>query len=621
MTAYNLRMGEILVAHGALSRSDLEAALAVLRARLGDFLLAHGLVDGRNIARACAAQQRLRHVNLIEEPPDTALFSPRDRQHYISYRFIPYARSAQIITLATTEPDKALRQFARKHYGCEIELCVATARDLSGYLTSRGATSAARCASLSLRRRYRHLVADRIMIAPQLRGLFLLLAAMALVAFTYPADAWKILLVACNLFYLFTLAIKLEFYRQGSAANREQGKHETTLKQALATLHNDELPLYSILVPLYGESEQVMARLIASLNAIDYPKEKLDIKLICEADDVETLRALKSLHPPQTMEIIAVPPSLPRTKPKACNVALSYVRGEYTVIYDAEDAPAPDQLKRACIMFRDGSENLACLQASLGYYNRNENILTQLFSIEYSALFSLLLPGLERMRLPIPLGGTSNHLKTAALRAVGGWDAFNVTEDADLGIRLHYFGYKTCTLPSLTLEESPIALGAWMKQRTRWIKGYIQTWLVYMRDSGELKRRLGRFSYYGFQFFIGAPAITFLLAPIFWATFIVSLLGLLGEPLSPPLQVMCAISFIGGALGNWLFARKVMQLEGWEYMRRAFMLYPLYWLLHSAAAGRALWQLITAPHYWDKTRHGVSTIVRGKQAINQAEIK
>jgi cellulose synthase/poly-beta-1,6-N-acetylglucosamine synthase-like glycosyltransferase len=372
--------------------------------------------------------------------------------------------------------------------------------------------------------------------------------------------------------------------------------------------------MYSILVPMYRDSSDVMARLIANLDALDYPKEKLDIKLICEADDTVTLAALKALRPPETMEIIAVAPSHPRTKPKACNVALQRVRGEYVVIYDAEDAPAPDQLKRAVAMFRAGPEKLACLQASLNYYNRNENILTQLFSIEYSALFRLFLPALERMGLPIPLGGTSNHLKATALRDVGGWDSFNVTEDADLGIRLAYLGYTTQTLPSLTLEESPITLGAWMKQRTRWIKGYIQTWLVFTRDTAELKRRLGSRGYYGFQFFIGAPALTFLLAPLFWLAFILSLTGIFPNALSPNMHALCAFSFVGGMLCHWLFARKVMQLEGWENLSRAFWLYPCYWLLHSAAAARALWQLITAPHYWDKTSHGMSRMGFAKKA-------
>jgi cellulose synthase/poly-beta-1,6-N-acetylglucosamine synthase-like glycosyltransferase len=275
------------------------------------------------------------------------------------------------------------------------------------------------------------------------------------------------------------------------------------------------------------------------------------------------------------------------------------------VIYDAEDAPAPDQLKRSVALFAQYPPEVACLQASLNYYNRHENLLTRLFSIEYSALFGLLLPALERMGLPIPLGGTSNHLRVVALRDAGGWDAFNVTEDADLGIRLAYFGYRTRILPSLTLEEAPVALGGWMKQRTRWIKGYIQTWLVYTRDPAELKRRLGTHGYYGFQFFVGAPALTFLLAPVFWAVFVLSLMGVF-TAISPMMLSFCMVAFVGGMVGHWLYARAVLCIERWDGMTLALVLFPLYWLLHSIAAGRALWQLATAPHYWEKTRHGLT---------------
>ena len=610
MNSFAPRIGDVLVMQGALSRQRLEDIASKARGRLGDYLRAYGLVDGRSLAQALASHHALPQVDLIKNPPAENLFNPSCREVYIAHGFVPYKLQYGVLTIATSNPSEQLREFARTHYACAIELVVTTPRDLSHYFATRAATASTRHARLSLRRRYRHLVADRIMLAHQWRGLALVGVALAAIALAAPRSGWEFLLIACNVFYVATLIIKLEFYRQGAAAHRAQRKQVEALKRAASRLDDYTLPVYSILVPMYQESPAVMQRLITNLNALDYPKEKLDIKLICEADDLTTIADLKALRPPATMEIILVPPSHPRTKPKACNLALQHVRGEYVVIYDAEDAPAPDQLRRAYAMFQEGPENLACLQAPLNYYNRDENLLTQLFSIEYSALFNILLPGLERMKVPIPLGGTSNHLSTEALRNVGGWDAFNVTEDADLGVRLHYFGYATATLPSLTLEESPITIRAWMKQRTRWVKGYIQTWLVYTRDPRELKRRLGTLGYYGFQFFIGAPALTFLLAPVFWAVFIISLTGQFGGALSQPVQILCAISFVGGMLGHWLFARKVMQIEGWEYMRRAFLVYPLYWLLHSLAAARALWQLAFHPHYWDKTRHGLSKMLQ-----------
>jgi cellulose synthase/poly-beta-1,6-N-acetylglucosamine synthase-like glycosyltransferase len=603
------RIGDILVAHGALGRHDLESMLRTTRSRIGHALRLTGLIDGRQLARALAEQRGISHVDLEATPPVMELFSPRDMPNYLAHQFIPFAREENSLVIATNEPSEALQRFAELHYALPIRFVIITARDLARYLQARGATTATRMAQLGLRKRFRHLVADRILLTHQARGLVMLLATLAVAILLAPRTSWEVIIIACNLFYLASLALKLAFFQHGSIAQREQAKNEASLARQAAALHAGDLPTYSILVPMYRESTKVMARLIANLNTLDYPHDKLDIKLICEADDADTINALKALHPPETMEIIAVPPSRPRTKPKACNVALGRVRGEYVVIYDAEDAPAPDQLRRAVVMFRNGSKNLACLQASLNYYNRDENVLTRMFSLEYSGLFRLLLPALERLGLPIPLGGTSNHLRIEALRAAGGWDAFNVTEDADLGVRLAYFGYTTQTLTSLTLEESPITVGAWMKQRTRWIKGYIQTWLVFTRDPRELRRRLGTRGYYGFQFFIGAPALTFLLAPLFWLAFFVSLMGIFPSALSPSMQVLCSVSFVVGMLSHWLFARKSIEIEGWRHMGSAFWLYPFYWLLHSIAAARALVQLITAPHYWEKTKHGVSRLV------------
>ncbi len=608
MDANSPRLGDVLVDDGELTRPQLEFFMRNLRGRIGHGLCLRGLINGPALAKAIARQHGLERVDLTQNKPDRGLFTPRDLPHYLAHHFIPLQHRGNRLTLATPEPCDALRAFAQTHYGLTISFAVCTPRELAACLAHYGATTRTRHARLSLRRRYRHLVADRILTTHQLRGLALLGVSFVALGILAPRGGWNALLVACNLFYLVNLVLKCIFYYQGSQAVRAQRIVAKRLAEQAAALDDTTLPIYSILVPMYCESREVMARLITNLRALDYPEEKLDIKLILEADDTTTLAALKALHPPTNMEIVAVPPSNPRTKPKACNLALQQVRGEYVVIYDAEDAPARDQLKRAICLFRDGPDNLACLQASLNYYNRDENTLTQLFAIEYSSLFRLLLPALERLGIPIPLGGTSNHLKTAALRDAGGWDAFNVTEDADLGVRLCYLGYTTNVLPSLTLEESPIALSAWMKQRTRWIKGYIQTWLVYTRDPRELKRRLGLKGYYGFQFFIGAPALTFLLAPLFWATFFVSLTGIFPAALSPNMLVLCAFSFTGGTISHWLFASKILEIEGWHHMRRAFLLYPLYWLLHSVAAARALVQLVTAPHYWEKTSHGMSRI-------------
>jgi cellulose synthase/poly-beta-1,6-N-acetylglucosamine synthase-like glycosyltransferase len=607
------RLGDILVANGAITRGELEQFLDRHSGRLGSLLRAHTLIRSRPLAQALAEQQGLPFIELAQAPLETSLFQPHELGHYLQHHYLPHRQHDGRLRVVTPEPSPELQARLAHHYNLPVDLAVISMRDFTTAMASTGATTLTRRARLALRRRYRHLVADRVLVRPQIIGLMLMGLALVAAFIFAPATSWRALLIGCNLFYLVTLAFKLQLYAHGRAEIADIRRDAAILDHDVARMDDGKLPAYSILVPLYKESFAVVARLVSHLHALDYPKEKLDIKLICEADDLGTIEALKSARPPETMEIIRVAPSEPRTKPKACNVALQQIRGEYLVIFDAEDAPEPQQLKKAIAMFRREPREVACLQSPLNYYNRNENLLTKLFSIEYSSLFNLLLPAMQRMGLPIPLGGTSNHMRVEALKRAGGWDAFNVTEDADLGIRLAWFGYRTRMLPSLTLEEAPIQLSGWLKQRTRWVKGYIQTWLVFMRQPAELKSRLGPRGYYGFQFFVGAPALTFLLAPVFWAVFFIGSLGLTKTHLPPLMIGLCAISFLGGILSHLLFARSIIRLEKWKNMGLALAAYPFYWLLHSLAAARACWQLIVAPHYWDKTTHGVSSLFAAKR--------
>ncbi len=273
-----------------------------------------------------------------------------------------------------------------------------------------------------------------------------------------------------------------------------------------------ELPVYSVLVPLYREAH-MLPQIVHALTHLDWPAAKLDIKLILEAVDLETIAAARALHLPGNVEIVVVPELHPRTKPKALNYALPLARGEYLVIYDAEDRPDRDQLRRAFAAFRRGPPNLACVQGALNIYNASDNWLTRQFALEYCALFDALLPALNKLRLPIPLGGTSNHFRMAALKWLMAWDPFNVTEDADLGMRLARSGYRCAMLPSTTYEEAPRHLMSWLRQRTRWLKGYLQTWLVHMRSPRRLWRELGPLGFLGFQTVVGGTILSALVHP------------------------------------------------------------------------------------------------------------
>ena len=313
-------------------------------------------------------------------------------------------------------------------------------------------------------------------------------------------------------------------------------------------------------------------------------------------------------HAPETVHFIVIPDGQPKTKPKACNVGLRFARGEFLVIYDAEDRPEPDQLKKAYIAFRRGGPQLACVQGALNYYNASENFLTRMFTLEYSFWFDYMLRGLVALKLPVPLGGTSNHFRTSVLRDLGGWDPFNVTEDADLGIRASALGYTVGVINSTTFEEANSATPNWIRQRSRWIKGYMQTALVHSRNPGHLVRVTGWRGAGGFALLIAGTPITFLMAPVLWLIAGVMLVFTASgsDVFPPPVLALGLFNLIfGNTVAVYLsmlavYRRHQFGLIGWA------LLTPLYWVLHSIAAYKALWQLIFKPFYWEKTDHGLT---------------
>jgi cellulose synthase/poly-beta-1,6-N-acetylglucosamine synthase-like glycosyltransferase len=313
---------------------------------------------------------------------------------------------------------------------------------------------------------------------------------------------------------------------------------------------------------------------------------------------------------PPSFEIIIVPDSQPKTKPKACNYGLQIAGGEYVVIFDAEDAPEPDQLLKAAAAFAEAPGNVACLQAPLNFYNPRQNVLTRLFTAEYSLWFDLMLEGLQRLNGPIPLGGTSNHFRTDVLRGLGGWDPYNVTEDADLGIRLYKQGFRTGMLDSTTYEEANPNLRNWIRQRSRWIKGYMQTLLVHTRGGWNLRATRDP-HFLTFLLVIGGKVLVNFVNPLMWAVtaayFIFrATIGSSIEALYPGPIFYVAVTTL--VLGNGLFIYTFLlgsARRGNHDLIKYGLLAPFYWLLMSVAACKALWQLIHNPHYWEKTEHGL----------------
>jgi cellulose synthase/poly-beta-1,6-N-acetylglucosamine synthase-like glycosyltransferase len=369
----------------------------------------------------------------------------------------------------------------------------------------------------------------------------------------------------------------------------------------------DELPRYSVLVPLFREAD-VVGDLVAALSRIDYPPDRLEVLLVTESVDEETRAAIAGTPLPAHMQVVVVPDGTPRTKPRALNHALELASGEFVVVYDAEDCPEPSQLRRALAVFAGSVAPVGCVQARLNIYNPRQNWLTRQFTIEYTALFDCLLPALERLGLPVPLGGTSNHFPRPVLEEVGGWDAYNVTEDADLGIRLARAGFEIRVLESTTWEEAPARLGGWLRQRTRWLKGWMQTYLVHMRQPRRLLRELGLFRFAGLQVLMGGMILSALVHPWFYALAAADAArGLaIDVPLTLPSHALWWLGFVNLVAGYVTgMALGVVALAGRGWLRLAAhaALMPLYWLLVSAAAYRALWQLVRAPYVWEKTAH------------------
>jgi len=274
------------------------------------------------------------------------------------------------------------------------------------------------------------------------------------------------------------------------------------------------LPVYTVIAALYREAGSIHG-LLRSIEQLDYPREKLDVLLAVEADDRETREAIADYSGPLPLRVIVVPAGAPRTKPRALNAALAFARGGLTVVYDAEDRPEPDQLRRAEAAFAASDDRLACVQARLSIDNTDDGWLARMFTAEYAGQFDVFLDGLCALGMPLPLGGSSNHFATAVLREVGGWDAWNVTEDADLGMRLARFGYRAMMIGSTTYEEAPARLMPWLRQRTRWFKGWMQTWCVHMRQPVSLWRELGPRGFFGLQLAVGGNVLAALVHPLF----------------------------------------------------------------------------------------------------------
>jgi len=379
------------------------------------------------------------------------------------------------------------------------------------------------------------------------------------------------------------------------------------------TLVDQDLPNYTILVPLYRE-KKIISKLIERLKKIDYPKAKLEIKILVEMDDIETRLALIMEELPAIFDIIVCPLMNPRTKPRALNVGLAYAKGDYIVIYDAEDEPDPDQLKKAATCFYHGGKRLGCVQGRLAIDNMADGWISRMFALEYASLFDALLPGMSNTRQPIPLGGTSNHFRRSTLEACFAWDPWNVTEDADLGLRLARLGYETAVIDSTTWEEAPNTIKAWLNQRTRWLKGWMQTAMVIARPLGLKQAKTSR----AMQFQIAVISLSSITSAMFHPLAVIAFGWVITtHSMNDSISLLGIIqwSFIGfvfvcHCIVSYITMRAGMRCRGLKFHILDCISLVLYSLLKCVAAWRALWEFIVAPSLWRKTEHGHSRTSR-----------
>ena len=609
----HLDVAQLLVQRKLLSLTGLAVAMrqaADWGSSLSQTIISAGEVRPIDYYRAVADVYGVRFIDLKKEPIDETLVTVEDRAGYAERHMVPWRKIDGRLMLAATEITADAFTWGDARFGADnYDFVITSPFDIlweTQKLFRDWDSFFAREALYSWKPEHS---AKFTVTRPQKVTLWAMLGVFVLALVLAPTQTLVALMATFTTIYTVTFLFKFVLTFVGSSRKVDM----EISPEAIGAIKDSELPVYSVLVPMYKEAE-VLPLLTRALKGLDYPASKLEVKLVLEEDDTQTIDAAKALKLPGTFEIVRVPPSQPKTKPKACNYALQFCRGEFVTIYDAEDQPEADQLKKAVLAFRQGDPKLACVQGRLNYFNRNENWLTRRFTLEYSQWFDFLLPGLDWLQVPIPLGGTANHFRLSVLRQVGAWDPYNVTEDADLGVRFAQEGYTVGVINSTTYEEANGVLPSWIKQRSRWIKGYMQTWLVHMRHPIQLWRSIGTKGFFSFHFFIGAPPFTMLLAPILWAITLavwITHTHDFGWLFPEPFGTMALFYLVLGNLFLIYFGVIAALKRKYYELVPVGVLLPVYWVLHSIAAYKAFWQLLFNPHYWEKTTHGTSRVTQG----------
>lgn len=612
--ARHVRLGRLLLENGKIAETDLNHALRLQKridAPLGDIMVAEGLVSKKDVRQALAYQAGTGGIEPVCDQPGPDLAKHLTAEECLSFGVVPWSQKADRLYVAATSPHgfSALCKIRSDQAGSYFPLIVdetnirSRQSALYGEELARNASKrtpeAESCRSLQFTKTRRSVTAT-VLVA--------LVLSLSFWSYSWVITAGVLL---ASLTLVMTTTLKASAFLSGMRIEALHAPPPATFR----------MPRVSVLVPLLRETE-IAGQLIERLSKLTYPKSLLNVVLVLEQEDRLTRETISRTALPDWISVVEVPKegSL-TTKPRALNYALNFCKGSILGVWDAEDWPEVDQIEQVVTRFSTAPQEVVCLQGQLDYYNSRSNWLTRCFTIEYAIWWRIVMPGIARLGLVVPLGGTTLFFKRHALEQLGGWDAHNVTEDADLGVRLARHGYRTELIPTVTREEATSRVGGWVRQRSRWLKGFLVTYLVHMRRPTELLQQVGFWRFMGIQTLFLASVVQFATAPLLWS-FWITLFGA-RHPVEDTLGDVAA----WGLIGLFIFAELLNLAMGFVAVgtkdrRRLLAFVPtmmLYFILGTIAAYKALWELLRDPFFWDKTQHGVSSITDVSPDIEASE--
>ncbi|MEQ6247487.1 glycosyltransferase family 2 protein [Sulfitobacter sp. HNIBRBA3233] len=601
----HLPLGRILVNAGKITQSDLVHALKLQRhvdAPLGEILVTEGLVRRCDLLDLLSQQHEVPLASLSADPPEPSLCARLSGPLCLQHGAVPWMEMGETLLVATSHPERFNN--LRACFGAQgrkMLPVLADDRDIRKSISALyGPELATRAAQrVPAAQSCRSWASDEL-----LRRAFAALFIAATVLALLLAPLWAITAAMLLAFVTLLMSTGLKLVAAiAQIASSARGPDPLSLHGGPAF----PLPRVSVLVPLLEEKE-IAEKLIGRLSRLTYPKSLLEVVLVLEAEDEITRDTIARTNMPDWLSVIEVPGTgTLKTKPRALNYALDFCQGSIIGVWDAEDAPEPDQIEKVVTGFHEAPPDVACLQGMLDYYNPRSNWLARCFTIEYATWWRMILPGVARLGLVIPLGGTTLFFRRHILEELCGWDAHNVTEDADLGVRLARAGYTTRLIPTVTFEEANCRPWPWIKQRSRWLKGYLITWMVHMRNPAALLRDLGMMRFLGVQTLLLATFAQFAFAPLLWS-FWITLFGFnhpVALTLGQPVAVSMAFCFLVSEVINLTISMIAVSQRQHRHLLCYVLTLPFYFPMAALSAYKALKELVQAPFYWDKTMHGI----------------